>query len=73
MKDIFKRLLIVIHYLTFILGVLFLCVLLSGVDENPVETLLYLTPPLLFIGPSLRYIFLGNFLIFPWSKEKVDK
>ena len=28
---------------------------------------------LLILGPILRYISIGQFLLFPWSKEKVDK
>jgi hypothetical protein len=74
MKDIPKRLLIVIHYLTFITGcgiVLEGCSLDDFKDVEGGE--LFIIGVFFLIGPTLRYIFGGKFLIFPWSKVKVDK
>ena len=78
-KDILKRLLILTHYGIFLFGIMLFIV---GVYEmNHIESyvnrmglqLIFLGIGTWILGPTLNYIFLGKFLIFPWSIEKVDK
>ena len=70
MKDILKRFFIVVHYLMFILG----CgCLYEYLIQDGDGVSLFFSIFFFLLGSSLRYIFGGKFLIFPWSKEKVDK
>ncbi len=74
MKDILKRLLIVIHYLMFIIGCGIFLDSCSKYDFKDVgEEEFFFSVIFFLIGPTLRYIFSGKFLIFPWSKVKDDK
>ena len=71
MKDILKRLLVVVHYLLFILGSLGILDEISRTNIN--DETLWECFGLLILGPILKFIFVGKFLIFPWSKVKVDE
>ena len=79
MKDILKRLLILTHYGIFLFGImLFIGIgigLIFGeiVRFNTVIVYIFYGIGTWTLGPTLNYIFLGKFLIFPWSIEKVDK
>ena len=75
MKDILKRLLILTHYGIFFFGTLFF---IGGIINSFFTSFGTKDPIILGIflwvlGPTLNYIFLGKFLIFPWSKVKIDK
>ena len=79
MKDILKRFLLVTQYVIFLFGIMLFIV---GVYEmNHIESyvnrmglqLIFYGIGTWILGPTLNYIFLGKFLIFPWSKVKVDK
>lgn len=76
-KDILKRLLILTHYGIFLFGIM---LFIGGVYEMTLFDRYGMGLELIFygigtwiLGPTLNYIFLGKFLIFPWSKVKVDK
>ena len=70
MKDILKRFFIVVHYLMFILGCGCIYNYFPRMND---ESSLGFSIFFFLLGSTLRYIFGGKFLIFPWSKEKVDK
>ena len=67
MKDIFKRLIVVIHYLTFFMGLYYL------LNEFPYFDDFYFSLFFFLLGPTLKYIFVGKFLLFPWSEESLFK
>ena len=66
MKNILKRFLLVTQYVIFVLGICFLI----GIIHIDFENELIYGISLLILVPLLKYIFIGQFLIFPWSKEK---
>ena len=77
MKDILKRFLLVTQYVIFLFGIM---LFIGGVYEMTLFDRYGMGLELIFygigtwiLGPTLNYIFLGKFLIFPWSKVKVDK
>lgn len=68
MKEVFKRLLIVIHFVIFLTGLLFTILSFFNQDNSGWEEIMISGIGLLILGPILKYIFFGKFLIFPWSK-----
>ena len=67
MKEIFKRIFIVIHSIIFISGILFTIYGYKNLENNHGDYFLY-GIGLLILGSILKYIFFGKFLFFPWSK-----
>ena len=67
MKNILKRFLLVTQYVIFVLGI---CFLIGITNTDYKEGLVY-GISLLILVPILKYIFIGQFLILPWSKVKV--
>ena len=77
-KEVLKRLLILTHYGIFLVGTLLMIVVVVGMFTNPYRffdlvEVFFLGIGTWILGPTLNYIFLGKFLIFPWSIEKVGK
>ena len=77
-KEVLKRLLILTHYGIFLVGTWLMIVVVVGMFTNPYRffdlvEVFFLGIGTWILGPTLNYIFLGKFLIFPWSIEKVDK
>ena len=75
MKNILKRFLLVTQYVTSVLGIW--CIL-NGIEGKyydfygtlSLNNYFFFGIGLLILVPVLKYIFIGQFLIFPWSKEK---